>query len=332
MAGIKKVFCEHCQKEVDFSESGVSLTGRIKGKDYQYEGKEARCALCHAAVNVPKLDDANLKALYDVYRKENGFITVEQICQLPEMYSIGVRPLSLLLGWGEHTFSRYIDGDLPTKQYSDTLLRIYDDPEYYSELLESNKSNLPSSLSYEKSRKAVDALLTAHSDDDSKIELAIEYVSYQCEDITPLAMQKALYYIQGFYYAFNRKFLFSEDCEATDYGPVYKKLYYKHKNYQFAPNKRARVFDSSGFSTDEKVICDSVINNILCYSGKILERFTRNENPWLSVKSQSDDKKPFNRTINKELIGEYFSNVKEKYHMVNPSDITDYASDMFRRT
>jgi len=38
----------------------------------------------------------------------------------------------LLLGWGEQTFSRYCDGDLPTKQYSEILKKIYDDQHYYS--------------------------------------------------------------------------------------------------------------------------------------------------------------------------------------------------------
>ena len=39
------------------------------------------------------------------------------------------------------------------------------------------------------------------------------------------ALQKALYYIQGFFYAFYRAFLFSEDCEAWVHGPVYRDVY-----------------------------------------------------------------------------------------------------------
>ena len=29
-----------------------------------------------------------------------------------------------------------------------------------------------------------------------------------------IALQKALYYIQGFYYAFYKEFLFAENCQA----------------------------------------------------------------------------------------------------------------------
>ena len=59
-----------------------------------------------------------------------------------------------------------------------------------------------------KSKKAVNMLL-GHDNKD-KIDFVIEYLLNQCEDITPLALQKALYYVQGFYYAFYNKFLFLE--------------------------------------------------------------------------------------------------------------------------
>ena len=36
-------------------------------------------------------------------------------------YKIGKKPLSKLLGWGEVTITRYINGDIPSKLYSDEL-------------------------------------------------------------------------------------------------------------------------------------------------------------------------------------------------------------------
>ena len=59
---------------------------------------------------------------------------------------------------------------------------------------------------------AVDVLLLPEKSADSKINTVIQYLLNQCEDITPLALQKALYYIQGFYFAFFQTFLFTEDC------------------------------------------------------------------------------------------------------------------------
>ncbi len=159
----KKVFCEECRNDVNYIETSVQMTGTIKEKVYHYAGKEAHCADCGSELFVPEFSDFNLRALYDVFRKENGLISLEKIREIPEKYAIGKRPLSLLLGWGEQTFSRYAEGDIPTKQYSDTLLRIYNDPAFYAELLEANKGNLKSALAYEKSRKAALALLSANS-------------------------------------------------------------------------------------------------------------------------------------------------------------------------
>ena len=327
----EKTFCEECRNDVEFTTASVPMTGTIKGKEYHYTGTEARCADCGNLVFVPEISDDNLRSLYNVFREENGIVSLDVICAIPEKYDIGKRPLSLLLGWGELTFSRYCDGDIPTRQYSDILQRIYNEPQFYSELLEANKANLKSQRTYEKTRRAVDALLSVDTPSNSKINTVIQYLLYQCEDITPLALQKALYYIQGFHFAFYRTFLFPEDCQAWTHGPVYRDIYFRYRDYRFDPIEKATTFDTSVFSASEKAICDSVINNLCCYSGKILERFTHNEAPWLTTRGDLPDSAPSDRIIEKSVIGAYFDAVKAKYNMVNPRDIKDYAQDMFQQ-
>ena len=326
---MKKVFCEECRNDVSYVENTIPMVSTIRDKEYSYTGREAYCADCGAQVFVPEITDANLRALYDVYRQANGIISLDQIREIPEKYDVGKRPLSLLLGWGEQTFSRYYDGDIPTKQYSGILTRIYNEPQFYSELLELNKANLKSTLAYEKSRRAVTALLSVNVPSDSKINIVIQYLLSQCEDVTPLALQKALYYIQGFFYAFYRTFLFSEDCQAWVHGPVYRDVYFRYKDYHFDPIEKANDFDASIFSSSEKAIYDSVINSICCYSGKVLERFTHNETPWLTTRGDLPITEPSDRIIEKALIGDYFSAVKAKYNMVNPGDIKEYVQAMF---
>ena len=327
----EKTFCEECRTDVEYTTASVPMTGTIKGKEYHYTGTEARCADCGNLVFVPEISDDNLRSLYNVFREENGIVSLDVICAIPEKYDIGKRPLSLLLGWGELTFSRYCDGDIPTRQYSDILQRIYNEPQFYSELLEANKANLKSQRTYEKTRRAVDALLSVGVPSNSKINTVIQYLLYQCEDITPLALQKALYYIQGFHFAFYRTFLFPEDCQAWTHGPVYRDIYFRYRDYRFDPIEKTTTFDTSVFSASEKAICDSVINNICCYSGKILECFTHNEAPWLTTRGDLPDSAPSDRIIEKSVIGAYFDAVKAKYSMVNPRDIKDYAQDMFHQ-
>lgn len=318
----RKVFCEECRNDVAFTIIEKQMEGTIKGEKYNYIGKEAYCVDCGSEVYFDEVNDFNLKALYDVYREKNDIASLETILAIPEKYAIGKRPLSLLLGWGEQTFSRYCDGDIPTKQYSDTLKKIYAEPNYYAELLEKNKGNLKTAASYEKSKRAVDGLLGNMKSTKTKIDLAIEYLLSQCEDITPLALQKALYYIQGFYYAFYKTFIFSEECEAWVHGPVYRDVYFRYRDYRFDPIEVYDEFDDSVFSSSEKAILDSVVKNICCYSGKVLERFTHSESPWLATRGELPESAVSNRTIQKEQIGSYFSAVKEKYRSAGASHLS----------
>lgn len=93
------------------------MVGIICGTQYRNIGKEAQYIECGACVDVEDINEYNLKALYDVYRKENGIVSLETIQAIPECYAIGKRPLSIILGWGEHIFTRYADGDERTLKY-----------------------------------------------------------------------------------------------------------------------------------------------------------------------------------------------------------------------
>ena len=153
------VFCEECRDEVSYIVKKKQMTGTIRGIQYHYIGKEAKCANCGAYVDVEKISKSNLKALYNVYRKENNIISLEKIRAIPKRYNIDKRPLSIVLGWEEHTFTHYANGDIPTLQHSETLNRLFDDPAYYLSILEKNKGRLMSGRlisrqTYEKSYKA----------------------------------------------------------------------------------------------------------------------------------------------------------------------------------
>ena len=80
-------------------------------------------------------------------------VTKEQIEQILVSYGIGKKPFSLLLGWGETTICRYLDGDTPSEKYSNVLLNILNNPEAYLEILEANKANV-TDLAYTKSLRA----------------------------------------------------------------------------------------------------------------------------------------------------------------------------------
>lgn len=110
------------------------------------------------------------------------------------------------MGWGEHTFTRYYDEDMPTRQYLDVLNRIFDNLSYYLSILEKNKSRLSSDKTSFKSKKATESLLAQEISFTSKIDNAIGYYTF---GFTKKSLLRS-----GIFLCFFKHFMFIEECEA----------------------------------------------------------------------------------------------------------------------
>jgi uncharacterized phage-associated protein len=306
------------------------VTELIKGKTIKYIGKIAYCEACKSEIFVSDIRDFNLKALDTAFREEENLIKVEDIERILEVYDIGKRPLSLLLGWGEGTLTRYIDGDIPTKLYSDKLKRILKDRIYYLELLEKNKDNI-TDVAFRKSKKAINKKPISLNEKTTKIESVVRYLLVQTSEITPLALQKLLYFSQGFQKAFTNTFLFEEDCEAWIHGPVYRNVYNKYKGHGYNPIEEELSYQNIDLSEDEKELLDHIVLYFGRYSGKVLENMTHSEEPWRVSRHGLKDFETSNIIIEKKEIGSYFISVKEKYKMLNFTDIKDYSEDLISK-
>ena len=327
-------FCERCHDKVEYSIREEKMTKNIKGKEIEYIGKVAICSECGSEMFVADIRDYNLGMLDMVFREKEGLISVSEMELILDKYNIGKRPLSLLLGWGEGTLTRYLDGDIPTKQYSDTLKTILNDLNYMKELLEENKNNI-TDVAYRRCSEALAEIekedsITVRSED--KIDHVVKYLLVSCSDITPLALQKLLYYAEGFFKAFTGEYLFYSNCEAWAHGPVYRSVYYKYKNYGYNPIEESEYdYTEIELTKIEKEILDSIIRNFGCYSGKVLEKMTHAEIPWSYTRIGLGDNENSNRIIKKELIVKYFNDIKLKHNMLNISDIKDYSTDLFSK-
>lgn len=131
-------YCEACFKKVDcVIKDNVPMVGKINNIQYEYLGKEAYCKECGNIVYNPDVMEYNYntEALYDKCREVNDLISLQKIREIPQKYNIDNISLSLLLGWSENAFSRFYEGNLPFRQQSDILKKLYDNPNYFSELL-----------------------------------------------------------------------------------------------------------------------------------------------------------------------------------------------------
>lgn len=326
-----KAFCEECRDYVNYIIKENYKIKNVKGKEIKYKEKSAYCNECKSELFVSDIRDENLRSLDLAYRNIEGLITVDEIVSILDMYNIGKRPLSILLGWGETTLTRFANGDIPSKTYSDTLKKIKDSPKYLLEILTNNKEKL-TEHAYNKCFEAINQKISSTHVCfvNSKIESVANYIINKSIEITPLALQKLLYFSQSFHKVFFDTFLFDDDCEAWAHGPVYKEIYFKYKYYGYNPiDDDVNKFSCFDLSDNELEIIDSVINSFGCYSGKILENMTHLEVPWKKTRLGLSYTEPSNKIINKKLIEDYFKLVQNKYDMLNIADIKDYSKDLF---
>ena len=330
---MNKGFCEKCNNLVEYEIKEVDEKIEIKGKEYNYKRLIGYCKNCGEEISSNEINDENLSRIDNAYRNEENIIKTEEINKILSKYKIGKKPLSKLLGWGEVTLIRYLNGDVPSKVYSDQLYKILNDEEYMSKILEENKE-LITEKAYNNVKKAINQLKETkfQTSIESEIEVISEYIITIGKEITPLSLQKILYYAQGFYKAFFGKFLFEDDCQAWVHGPVYVNIYEKYKEFKSANISIDIDYDIEDIIVDEKrEILDVVIKYFGYYNGKALEKMSHYETPWINARKGLLPTENSNNIINKEDIKDYFEKVKNKYDMLNILDIKKYSDDQFKR-
>ena len=202
-----------------------------------------------------------------------------------------------------------------------------------SEILENNKSKI-SEVAYRKCRNRIEELkkselaISADESNEHKIDDVAINIIRKCGEITPLALQKLLYYSQAFYKLFTGDYLFDNDCEAWIHGPVYKCIYDRYKCFG---RGQIEINDSDEILLDEieDYIVGCVVRYFGCYSGKILEEMTHSEMPWILTRRGLKKDVGCNRIIEKEFIDTYFKNVKDKYKLISIDDIKEYSTTLF---
>ncbi len=117
-----------------------------------------------------------------------------------EKYNIEKRSLSRLLGLGELTITRYLEGQLPTKRYSDMLLRLLRYDAEMRKALEKGKKNITENA-YRKVEQAIEEQADMKSY-NLKIEKVALYMLHSCYEITNMSLQKLLYYFKAMGYVF----------------------------------------------------------------------------------------------------------------------------------
>lgn len=321
-------FCTECREETTYEIRFVPYKKNIRNKEYEFIISEAVCKKCGASVYIPGLMDKNAKEIEEQYRVQENIVSVAEIRNLMQLYKIGKKPLSLALGFGEITISRYLSGQVPSKTYSDVIKNALESPGFMKKKLNENAEKI-GEAAYKKAMNAVKEMepLFALSE---KMLLTISYVFKKAGEITPLALQKMLYYIQGIYMVLYKKELFVEECEAWVHGPVFRDVYDVFKSFKYNPidDIRFSMFQNRflELTDEERGVIDLVVESFGMYSGKTLELITHEEKPWCNARKNYLHGEASKELIPKALIESYFLEIAQTYEIDKIDGIKSYIN------
>lgn len=326
----RKDFCVECRDIKPYSLRKESITKTIRGKDYDFVITTAICEECGSEMNIPGLLDANAHEIDEQYRAAEGLVTIEDIENLLKVYNIGKAPLSLALGFGEVTITRYLAGQVPSKEYSDIVRHALSSPTFMKDMLEKNKEKI-AYTAYSKGISAAVSMEKTFSVSDKMLGI-ISYIFEAEEEVTPLMLQKLLYFIQGVYTALFGNYIFTETSDAWQHGPVYRDVYDLFRDFKYNPIDDARFSilreKEDLLNDNERLATDLVLKTFGMYSGKTLERITHKEDPWVHARKGYNEFESSNEEISNESIKEYFSLVNDKYNISSIEGLNSYIRTM----
>jgi len=322
----KYAFCPECRRECSYEFRKVIKTCIIREKEYDVELTHAFCKDCGMEINVPGIMDLRNEEMDCQFRRKEGIVSIGDIESLMEIYNIGKAPVSLALGFGEITVTRYLQGQVPSKEYSDIIKRALKEPEYMADCLDNAKIKI-GETAYKKAMKCAEELKELFSL-SGKMLSAISYIFEKAEEVTPLALQKMLYFVQGIHMVNFGQPMFDEECQAWVHGPAYKGVYELFKTFRYNPidDKRFVILRErfKDLTEDEMNTIDIVINSFGMYSAKTLERITHKEAPWIDEREGLLADEPSNNVIPKEKIKQYFDMVNKEFSLNDVEEIKKY--------
>ena len=124
--------------------------------------------------------------------------------------------------------------------------------------------------------------------------------------ITPLKLQKILYYAQGYYLALYNKSLFKEDFQAWAHGPANPGIYNKYKDVGYDAIDEPDPKEVIKFDSETSNFLSDIWNTFGIYDGKYLEELTHKEEPWIKAREGYEPGEKCNVVIKKEDMQAFF--------------------------
>ncbi len=143
--------------------------------------------------------------------------------------------------------------------------------------------------------------------------LLLDWAEQMCADITPLKMQKLLYFVHADYLIRTKLPLVKETFEAWSYGPVIPSVYEEFKVFSrekitsraliFNPKTRSKTTTDLILLSDDEIILREVFGLYIGVDAGLLSALShRPGGPWDQALKKFNAHQNINRSISNELI------------------------------
>lgn len=328
----EKIYCYECNETHAYTTESCRVESTIKGIKIVYDAVIAVCANCDEEIYIKELSDSNIEKANEAYRRAADLISVTDIEILLEQYKIGKKPLAKMLGWGENTIIRYLDGQTPSKEYSNRLKELFT-PRNMKRLVELNGGKL-TDVAKRRVLANLDDQMSANSFDNKVIYIAKYFQTKIDSDfgkvITQLKLQKLLYFAQAWYLAFNKKALFDDVFQAWAYGPVLSDVYTSYRTYGKECLPKESLSHIKNISMDETSFLDDIWNAYGIFDAGYLVDISHKDKPWIDVRGSRNKFERCSDSISTNEIKDYYSEIIISNEISNSKDIKEYVLNITR--
>ena len=127
------------------------------------------------------------------------------------------------------------------------------------------------------------------------------------ELISPMKLQKLLYYAQGAFLAIDDTALFEDEIEVWEHGPVVPSIYQKYKKYGNGGIRKNESKNTADFDEHTYAMLYGIYEKYNVYSASQLRNMTHREPPYIKASENVNS-----RVISKASMKDYFSNTVYK--------------------
>ncbi len=200
----------------------------------------------------------------------NNLIEVPAIKSILEKYNIGKKPLSNLLGLGEVTVIRYLEGQRPSHDNSNLLKEILTNPFLYELFLLQRKDKITATALKKSLIKTKEEEKKYHY---KKLFLISFYILKELKETTILNLQRIIYLIDFFSNKILKEKLIDANFFFVGDTVIYKEINTCFSYFTSNLLECDKLFINYDFSLTEEEIkyLDSIISIFGNYSPKILQ-------------------------------------------------------------